>query len=334
MTLHKIVLIIALATSMTAAGCIGLVPIVPAPSPTPTTDPPTPTATIAPPSLTPTITPTNTPLPTATPTWVVQGPDAVKVPILLYHHIAISPVGSRYYVPPDRFEAQLKLLHDWGYKTITTSALVDAITQGASLPPRPLLITFDDGNEDNYTNAFPIMQKYGFTGVLYIVVEFMNQPKYLTTSQIQEMAAAGWEVGSHSETHRDLTISEDILRYEIVQSRQDLQDKLDVPVLTFAYPFGGENSAAGDYVHFAGYIAGMGASGYSWEQGKGNLYVLQRCEIKGSDDVKSITRFLPWLGDSSFLPTDTPTSTATPSRTPVPTYTQYPTSTPQASPTP
>ena len=68
----------------------------------------------------------------------------------------------------------------------------------------------------------------------------------------------------------------------------------------------------------------MGASGYSWTQGKGNLYVLQRCEIKGSDDAKSITRFLPWIGDPSFLPPDTATPTAIPSRTPVPTYTQYP----------
>jgi len=334
MTLRTIVLIIALAISMNMAGCNGLTAVASSPSSTATRVPPTETPTVAPPSATPTITPTATPQPTATPTWVVQGPDAVKVPILLFHHIAVSPIGSRYYVPPDKFEAYLKLLHDWGYTTITTSALIQAITQGVSLPPRPLLITFDDGNEDNYTNAFPIMQKYGFTGVLYIVVQFMNQPNYLTTSQIKEMAAAGWEVGSHSETHRDLITSTDTLRYEIVQSRQDLEDRLGVPILTFAYPFGDENSAAGDYVHFAGYIAAMGASGFTWDQGKGNLYVLQRCEIKASDDVKSMTRFLPWLGDPSFLPTDTPTPTPTSSRTPIPTYTQYPTRTPALPPTP
>jgi peptidoglycan/xylan/chitin deacetylase (PgdA/CDA1 family) len=231
-------------------------------------------------------------------------------------------------VPPEKFDAELKLLHDWGYTTITTSALIEAITDGVSLPPRPLLITFDDGNEDNYNNAFPIMQKYGFTGVLYIVVQYMDMPNYLTTDQIKEMAAAGWEVGSHSETHRDLINNPDTLRYEIVQSRRDLQQRLGIPILTFAYPFGAEDSAAGDYAHFAGYIAAMGASGYTWDQGKGNLFVLQRCEIKGSDDAKSIARFLPWLGDPSFLPTDTPTPTPTPSRTPIPTYTQYPTRTP------
>ena len=321
---------IVVSAAVVLAGCNALVPATP--TPTATDLPPTETRTATPlPTVAPTATQTLTPAPqaTATPTWVTQGPDAVKVPILLYHHIAVSPIGSRYYVTPDTFDSELKVLHDWGYTTITTSDLVQAITHGASLPPRPMLLTFDDGNEDIYTNAFPIMKKYGFTGVMYIVVQYMNLPNYMTTDQILEMAKAGWEVGSHSETHRDLVGGTDSMRYEIVQSRQDLEERLGVPILTFAFPFGQEDSAATDYVHFAGYIAAMGASGFSWEQGRGNLYVLQRCEIKGSDDAKTFTRFLPWLGDPSFLPTDTATSTNTPSRTPVPTYTQYPTRTPK-----
>ena len=88
-------------------------------------------------------------------------------------------------------------------------------------------------------------------------------------------------------------------------------------MLTFAYPFGDVSPAAVDYVHFAGYMAAMGATGYSWNQGRGNLFVLQRCEIRGSEDAKTFTRFLPWLGDPSFLPTATATATPTPSRTPV-----------------
>ncbi len=325
--------IIMLSMAFAFAGCNAFAPAAPTPSATATatTELPMETATLETP---PTITQTATPQPTATPTWVMQGPDAVKVPILLFHHIAVSPLGSRYYVTPDNFDAYLKLLREWGYETITTESLIQAITQGASLPPHPLLITFDDGNEDNYTNAFPIMHKYGFTGVLYIVVKYMDQPEYLTTSQIKEMAAAGWEVGSHSETHQELLTGPDAVRYEVVQSREDLQSKLGVPILTFAYPFGVTGTSAGDYVHFAGYIGAMGATGYSWNQGLGNLFVLQRCEIKGSDTVKSLTRFLPWLGDPAFLPTDTPTATPTSSRTPIPTYTQYPTRTPKPSATP
>ncbi len=119
----------------------------------------------------------------------------------MYHHIAISPIGSRYYVTPDTFDSELRLLRGWDYTTITTTQLVQAITEGASLPPHPLILTFDDANEDNYTNAFPLMQKYGFTGVLYVPYDYIGTPGYLTVENIKEMAAAGWEVGSHSLTH-------------------------------------------------------------------------------------------------------------------------------------
>jgi hypothetical protein len=105
-----------------------------------------------------TIAPITTASPIPTATWVAQGPDTINVPILLYHHIDISPTNSQYYVSPDKFEEQMKLLRDWEYTTITTEMLVKAIRKGSTLPPRPILVTFDDGNLDNYTIAFPIMQ--------------------------------------------------------------------------------------------------------------------------------------------------------------------------------
>ena len=331
---HRISIIVLLAALL--AGCSGTVfdPSTPTATLTATLPPPTATATatVTPtPSITPTFTQTTIP----TPTWVSQGPGHVQVPIFMYHHIADSPFGSDFYVSPDNFASEMKLLHDWGYTTITTSMLVQAITQGSALPPHPIIITFDDSWGSQYTNAFPVMKQYGFTGVLYTVVAYMNQPSgvdtdpsYLTTDQIKEMAANGWEVGSHTETHQVLIFAtDDQIRYEVLQSRKDLEQELGLPILTFAYPIGAANSAVTDYVHFAGYIAAMGATGYTADQGKSNLFELQRCEIKGSDDAKSILRFLPWLGDPAFIPTDTPTPTSTPSRTPIPTWTMYPTST-------
>lgn len=302
--------------------------------PSETATPPSPSVTPSP-TLTPSPTPTFTASPMPTPTWVVQGPNAVTVPILLYHHISVSPIGSRYYVPPDRFEEQLKLLHDWEYTTITTSMLVEAIREGAALPPHPVLITFDDGNEDNYTNAFPIMHKYGMTGVLYLPYNYIGGDGFLSVEQIHEMTDAGWEVGSHSLSHPNLKdMAPERLRSEIVDSRRKLETLLGVPILTFAYPFGEINSAVVDYVKFAGYIAAVGATGYTPDQGLNILYNLQREEIKGSEDAKTFIRFLPWHGDLAFLPTDTPTPTPKPTRTPLPTYTQYPTKTPKPSPTP
>jgi len=280
---------------------------------------PSPTATAAP-SLTPTVTPTFTPSPVPTPTWVKQGPDAVSMPILMYHHVEEHPIVSNYRVSAARFDEQLKLLHDWEYTTITTTMLVDAITQGTELPPRPIIITFDDGNLDNYTVAFPIMKKYGFTGVLYIPYNYIGVDNHMTVDQIKEMAAAGWEIGSHSMSHPNLIgMPGDRLRAEIVDSRTRMEELLGVPILTFAYPFGDVGSSAVDYVKFAGYIAGMGASGFQWQQGTTNLFVLQRCEIKDTDitnDPRYFPRFLPWWGDAPFLSTDTPTPPLAPTQSP------------------
>lgn len=289
--------------------------------------PPTRTKTPLPPPVTvtaqPTFTPTETSIPSPTPipteAWITQGPGDVTVPILLYHRIDTSPINSRYYVPPEKFEAQMKLLHDWGYTSITTEMLIEAITKGTELPPRPFLLTIDDGNLDNYTNAFPIMQKYGFTGTLYLVGNYVGAENYMSVEQVLEMHNAGWEVGSHSLNHLDLTkVSADTARAEVIRSKKVLEEMLGIPVLTFAYPFGAYNAAAMDYVKTAGYSGAMGASGYTPSQGLWNLYYLQRVEIKGSEDAKTFVRFLPWQGDPAYLPTDTPTPTSTPSRTPRP----------------
>lgn len=321
----KKIIALLLGLSILSSACGGGIFAAPTATQTVTaTSSPTATAT---PSPTPTITPTWTASPSPTPTWVHQGPENTLVPIILYHRIAVSPTDgvnykSPYYVKPELFEEEMKLLYNWGYQTITAEMLIKAIKEGADLPPRPILITFDDGNLDNYTTAFPIMQKYGFTGALYIVGNYLGAENYMNAEQIKEMAAAGWEIGSHSMSHADLpSLEPQRQRYEIVESRNLLEEKLGVPVRTIAYPFGNSNSGVIDYAIFAGYIGGMGL-GFTHDQGTGNLYNLQRRDIKGTYDIKQFAAFLPWLGDPAFLPTDTPVPTATPSRAPISTNTQ------------
>lgn len=312
--------------------CNSISPSTPTATTSPTVALPSPTRA---PTQTPSITPTPEPSLTPTPTWVVQGPGHVLTPILMYHHVEVAPIDSFLRVPANRFEDEIRLLRQWEYTSISTTLLVQAITQGVSLPPRPIIITFDDANEDTYTTAFPIMQKYGFTGVVYLPYDYIGAPGYMTVDQVKEMVAAGWEVGSHSLSHPNLTDLDDPrLRAEIVDSRKRLQELLGIPVLTFAYPFGDVSAAAVDYVRFAGYAAAMDAKGFTADQGEGNLFALQREEIRGAEDAKTFIRFLPWQGDPRFLPTDTPTVTPRPTRTPIPTYTQYPTRTPQPSATP
>ncbi len=323
----KQLILLTLVVSVFLTACGGNVDTVPEPTGTNTPLPsPTVTATV---TQTPTITPTFTVTPTPTTTRVAQGPDAVVVPILLYHRIGVSPTNSQYYVSPDKFEDQMKLLHDWEYTVIPIELLVKAIKEGADLPPRPIIITFDDGDLSVYETAFPIMRKYGLTGVAYIVGNYMDTDGYMTAEQIKELAAAGWEIGSHSRSHRDLTrLRVPIQRQEIYQAKRDLEQATGVQASTFAYPFGFMNDSVGNQVHAAGFIAAMGL-GFTSDQGKSNLFWLQRRDVQGEYDIKRFTDFLPWHGDASYFPTDTPTPTPTPSRTPIPTYTLYPTSTSQ-----
>lgn len=322
----KRLMLIILVMSLLLTACGRAAEAAPEPTATGSASPsPTVTATA---TSTPTIAPTATITPTPTPTWVAQGPDAVVVPILLYHRIGASPIDSQYYVPPDKFEAQMKLLHDWEYTVIPVELLVNAIKEGAELPPRPVIITFDDGDISVYNTAFPVLQKYGLTGVVYIVGNYMGTEGYMTAEQIKELVDAGWEVGSHSRSHRDLRqLQPEIQRVEIVDARKELQKATGVSVDTFAYPFGFMGNT-GSYVHAAGYIAAMGL-GFTSDQGKGNLFWLQRRDVKGEYDTKQFADFLPWRGDPAYMPPDTPTPTPTASRTPVPTYTLYPTSTTQ-----
>jgi peptidoglycan/xylan/chitin deacetylase (PgdA/CDA1 family) len=274
---------------------------------------PTQPATVTPiifPTHTPTLTPTETPLPTLTltatltvaPLPVLQGPGDVIVPILLYHHIGYSLKEEQvYYVSPEAFEQQMNLLYQWGYKTISIELLARAINQGTELPPQPIILTFDDGSETTYTTALPIMQRYGFTGVSYIVYNYVGLTHYMTADQIRALHAAGWDIGSHSLSHRDLTMHPERQESEIVQSRQRLESLLGGPVLSFAYPFGAYNDDSLHYVNFAGYIAAMGLGNKSL-QGNKNLFYLSRQPVNGTEDLRTFGARLPWRQEQYELP--------------------------------
>jgi len=289
------------------------------PTPTPTLAPtwtmsPLPSATItatASSTFSPTDTVTASPSPTASPTdiltptlepqWSIQGPGEVLVPILLYHQVGYSPSGSLYYVTAGEFERQMFLLHEWGYHTISVEQLAIAILVGAELPLKPIVLTFDDGNENIYSMALPIMQKYNFTGTAYIVYNYVGATNFMNKKQIRELHEAGWEIGSHSISHVDLTKRPDRQEDEIIESRRKLQILLDVPISTFAYPYGAYDDLSLDYIYFAGYTAAVGL-GADMRQGPNNLYYLYRRDINGAYDLKTFAQFLPWQGDLENLP--------------------------------
>ena len=251
------------------------------------------------PTETPTLTPspTHTPTPTLTPTWVYNEAGQVVAPILLYHHIEGDVSYSRYTVSVPDFQSQMQALHDWGYTAIPISLLLDALLNGAELPPKPIVITFDDGNLNIYENAFPIMQEFDFPGIFYIVGNRVNSGTNIAQApQLQEMVAAGWEIGSHGYTHYDLTLDHSIARYEILQSKLDIEEALGVEVQTFAYPFGLVDPYLAQKVEDYGYRGGMGL-GKSWTHTLGSRLYLSRMEIQGGFSLQQMAAMLPWQGE-------------------------------------
>ncbi len=257
----------------------------PLPTATPT-DTPTPLPTETP-------TPTDTPLPTATPTWAPAGPGNVTVPILLYHHIAEIGYSNRYYVSPQVFREQMQRLRDGGYVTLTANELANVIRNGGSLPARPVVITFDDGDLDVYQNAFPVLQDLGFKATLYVVSSYMGANGYISPEQLQELAQAGWEIGSHSMMHLDLTLNHTLLTRELYQSKKDIEAAAGTQVTTFAYPFGRIDLLVVEKTRDFGYIAGMGL-GEQVEQGPNTIYYLSRREVQADYDLSAFAALFPW----------------------------------------
>ncbi len=253
---------------------------------------------------TPSPSPTDYLTPTPTPGMEIKlskkGPGRIKCPIFLYHRISIpenynpNNINWRinpYYVLPDEFRKQIQMLNNWGYTTIPIKKLTNAISLGETLPDRPIIITFDDGDESVYTQAFPIMKEFGFTGVIYLVYNYIGTPGYMTVDQIKELAAAGWEVGSHSMTHSDLTTASS-LNYEVMISRRKLEILLHVPVRSFAYPFGKDDINLRNFVARY-YTSAMGLGVYVTQR-PGDQYYLWRKPIENGWDENYFASFLPW----------------------------------------
>ena len=173
-----------------------------------------------------------------------------QVPILCYHQIrdwqaSDSKLAKDYIVPTDRFREQIKMLADSGYHTILPDQLIAYLTTGAALPEKPVMITFDDTNLDQYTNALPELEKYGFKGVFFIMTVSLNRPRYMTREQVKELSEKGHAIGSHTWDHHNTKKFEgqDWVT-QVEKPKKTLEEITGQPVTYFAYPFGLWNQQA------------------------------------------------------------------------------------------
>lgn len=180
--------------------------------------------------------------------------ESQAVPVLYYHSVA-REVGNQVRMPPDQFEAQLAYLQDQGYQSVSLGQLYQAKYLGGPLPTKPFVITFDDGYVDNYTTAFPLLEKYRFTATVFMVSSYINGEDYMSWPQLKELFANGWEIEGHTVNHPYLSKKDAAtVLSELKSSKELLENGLGHPVDFFAYPYGDFNDGIVLALKNAGYL--------------------------------------------------------------------------------
>lgn len=193
------------------------------------------------------------------------------IPVLMYHKIPDKPIDSphKIFVTKDTFRKHLQLIKWRGLQPITFRdylAYTGGERSNKTAPKRPVILTFDDGYKDNYHNLLPLMNRYGYKGVIFLLGDTTIRYNYwdadkgdhrdelMTPEQRAAFIKAGWEIGAHTMTHRDLTrLDEQEAWREIVESKKALEAESGMPVQVFAYPFGFYNQRIKELTQKAGF---------------------------------------------------------------------------------
>ncbi len=266
--------------------------LTPAPSATPApTATPEPSPTPLPTAIPPTPAPSPTPLAGVVPVpqWLLPAyplPDLAVVPVLVYHYVEELPadadaVRRNLTITPAEFEAHLQYLADNGFHTIAADDLFLYLVRGQALPPKPVLLTFDDGYRDAYEVVFPALQRYGFVGTFFIFTDAVDEdrPGYLTWAMVQEMSAAGMDIQSHGRRHIGTAgLPEKLLADEVQGSKEIIERHTGRPVRFFCYPYGAYDDNAVVMLGSSGYLGAFTTANGRWHT-RDNLYRLQRIRM-------------------------------------------------------
>jgi peptidoglycan/xylan/chitin deacetylase (PgdA/CDA1 family) len=218
-----------------------------------------------------------------------------RLPVLLYHHV--GPVRAGTYpsltIPPKRFERQIRWLADHHFTAVSSFDLLEWLREGRPLPTRPVLLTFDDGYADLADFAFPVLRRYGFGAIAFLVSGQIGKTnnwdeangsgthRLLTTAQIRDWSARGIEFGAHGRTHVDLTLPRTDVLGEVAGSAADLEELLGQKASSFAYPHGAFDAGARTSVVRFFDLAFTARSGLNDVQTDG--YLLHRTMVQPDD---------------------------------------------------
>ncbi|MGB8648669.1 MAG: polysaccharide deacetylase family protein [Anaerolineae bacterium] len=227
------------------------------------------------------------------PTRTVTATVRVHLPILVYHHIQVlaanaPPIWRGLSVSPDEFEKQMAYLQSHNYHTIYFSDLVAHFREGRPLPENPIILTFDDGWVAQYTVAYPILRKHCLVGVFFPPTNWVDRTtgSVMNWAQVAEMSAGEMEFGSHTVTHSLMAQRTDAQnRYEMLASKQLVEQHTGRPVVALAYPGGSFNANVVRLLSETGYGAGVSMLGGVF-QSADEIYTLRRTSIRYWDTVE------------------------------------------------
>lgn len=209
------------------------------------------------------------------------------IPVLLYH--SVDPTRSVISITSEEFRAQMAYLNATGYKTISLSDFLGYLCSETIPQEKMVVLTFDDGFKNNYTEAFPILCEYGFTATIFLTTDYISgvcswekhdsipRLPLLSWDEIKEMSDFGIDFGSHTCSHPYLTrMSKDGLKAELLASKSTIEAKLKKPVRFFCHPYGDTNCETQQGAKDCGYLGAFGGLDFSLTNTKGNLYDLTR----------------------------------------------------------
>jgi peptidoglycan/xylan/chitin deacetylase (PgdA/CDA1 family) len=233
----------------------------------------------------------------------ISASEEARVPVLMYHSISNGNGQSvhPYYetiTSVERFAQQMRFLHEDGYSAMDMTELLKFVTYGKPLG-KSVALTFDDGYRDFYTEAFPILSRYGFAATVFLPTGYIGKTAKqfknrdcLTWEEVRELHRAGVTFGSHTVTHPQLTQSTSReLECELRQSKDTIEDEVGTPVRSFSYPFAfpeGNRRFTGrlrDTLQACGYECGVctavGTVGPDEDR-----FFLKRLPVNSWDDVR------------------------------------------------
>ena len=220
-------------------------------------------------------------------------PKQKAAPILMYHVIAAPPPGAPFpglYVVPSEFAAQMRALKSAGWHAVTLDQVQAYWQRGVSLGPgKPIVISFDNGYQSQYTQALPVLRRLGWVGDENVQLTGLPPSQGgLSEAQVQGLVAAGWELDTQGFSHADLiTLDAQQLHYQVAVARSTVQKRYHVPVNWFCYPSGHYNATVIAAVKAAGYT-GSTTVVPGWAQPAEDPYRLHRLRVLGETTPQAL----------------------------------------------